>query len=40
MRGSMRGIVTRGLDDGRIVIRPDGSSGETISLPENVILDE
>lgn len=35
MRGSMRGVVTRFLDDGRIAVQPDGSSTELLSLPES-----
>lgn len=36
MRGSLRGVVTRVLDDGRIAIRPDGSATELLSLPESL----
>jgi len=40
MRGSLRGVVTRLLDDGRVAIRPDGSASELLSLPESVLPDD
>jgi len=40
LRGSVRGVITRVLEDGRLAMRPDGSSGEMISLPENLLPDE
>ena len=40
MRGSMRGVITRVLDDGRVAVRPDGSASEMISLPENLLAEE
>jgi hypothetical protein len=36
LRGSMHGIVTRLLDDGRVAVRPDGGASELISLPESL----
>lgn len=38
--GSVRGVITRVLDDGRVAVRPDGSAGEMISLPENLLREE
>jgi len=40
MRGSMRGVITRVLDDGRLAVRPDGSASEMISLPENLLAED
>ncbi len=40
MRGSLGGVITRVLEDGRVAIRPDGSSSEMISLPENVLPED
>ena len=37
MRGSLRGVITRVLDDGRVAVRPDGSSTELLSLPESLL---
>ncbi len=35
--GSLRGIIVRVLEDGRVVVRPDGSAGELVALPENLL---
>lgn len=40
LRGSLRGVITRVLDDGRVAVRPDGSKGELISLPENLLSED
>ena len=40
MRGSIRGVITRVLDDGRVAVRPDGSASEMISLPENLLAED
>ena len=40
LRGSLRGVVTRVLEDGRVAVRPDGSGSEMISLPENLLPDD
>ena len=40
LAGSMRGTITRVLDDGRLAVRPDGSAGELIALPENILRDD
>jgi hypothetical protein len=33
LRGSLRGVIVRVLDDGRVAIRPDGSESELLCLP-------
>ena len=38
--GSVHGVITRVLDDGRVAVRPDGASSEMISLPENLLPDD
>jgi hypothetical protein len=40
MRGSLKGVITRILDDGRLVVRPDGSTSELYSLPESLLPDD
>ena len=40
LAGSLRGVITRVLDDGRVAVRPDGSASEMISLPENLLPDD
>ena len=35
--GSMRGVILRVWEDGRVVVRPDGSAGEIVALPENLL---
>jgi len=30
MRGSLRGVITRVLDDGRVAVRPDGNASELL----------
>ena len=40
MRGSLRGVITRVLDDGRVAVRPDGSKSELLSLPESLLPDD
>ena len=37
MRGTTRGVVTRILEDGRIVWRPKGSVLDLITLPESLL---
>jgi hypothetical protein len=37
LKGSLRGVITRIFEDGRVSIRPDGSSAEIISLSENLL---
>ena len=40
LAGSVRGVITRVLEDGRVEVRPDGSGSEMISLPENLLPDD
>ncbi|MEO8350874.1 MAG: hypothetical protein ABI680_04030 [Chthoniobacteraceae bacterium] len=40
LKGSLRGVITRVLDDGRVGVRADGAAGELISLPENLLPDD
>ncbi len=36
LRGTLRGVILRVLDDGRLAWRPDGHPGELIALPESL----
>ena len=38
--GSLRGVIVRVLEDGRVAVRPDGGAGELISLPESLLPDD
>jgi hypothetical protein len=40
MRGSLRGTIIRVLEDGRVAVRPDGSTSELLSLPESLLPDD
>lgn len=40
MRGSLRGVITRVLEDGRVAVRPDGGTSELLSLPESLLPDD
>ena len=40
LRGSLRGVITRVLEDGRVAVRPDGGASELISLPESLLPDD
>ncbi len=40
LHGSLRGVITRMLEDGRVAVRADGSTSEMISLPENLLAHE
>jgi hypothetical protein len=40
MRGSLRGVITQVLEDGRVAVRPDGGMSELISLPESLLPDD
>ena len=40
MRGSMRGVITRVLEDGRVAVRADGSASELLCLPESLLPDD
>jgi hypothetical protein len=37
LRGSLRGVITRVLDDGRLAVRPDGAGSELLCLPESLL---
>ena len=39
LRGTLRGVIVRMLDDGRVAWRPDGAAGELIALPESLAPD-
>lgn len=36
LKGSLRGVIVRVLEDGRVSWRPDGSVGELLCLPESL----
>ncbi len=36
LKGTLHGVITRVLDDGRVAWRPDGATGELIALPESL----
>ena len=36
LKGTLHGVITRVLDDGRVAWRPDGAAGELIALPESL----
>lgn len=40
LKGSLRGVITRVLQDGRLVWRPDGAAGELVALPESLSVIE
>jgi len=40
LRGSMRGVIVRLLEDGRVVWQPDGAHSELVALPESLMRDE
>lgn len=40
LRGSLRGVIVRVLDDGRLAWRPDGRTSELIALPESLTPDD
>jgi hypothetical protein len=40
MRGSLRGVITRVLEDGRVAVRQPQSGTELYCLPESLLLDE
>ncbi len=40
LRGSLRGVIVRVLDDGRVAWRPDGRTSELIALPESLARDD
>jgi hypothetical protein len=36
LKGTLHGVITRVLDDGRVGWRPDGATSELIALPESL----
>ena len=40
LRGSLRGVITRVLEDGRLAVRADGSGSELFCLPESLLPDD
>jgi hypothetical protein len=40
MRGSLRGVITRVLEDGRVAVRAEGSTSELFCLPESLLPDD
>jgi hypothetical protein len=40
LRGSLRGVIIRVLEDGRIVWKPDGAANELTALPESLVRDD
>lgn len=39
LRGSLRGVIVRVLEDGRVAWRPDGTESELMALPESLCAD-
>ena len=40
LRGSLRGVITRVLGDGRVAVRPDNGASELLCLPESLLPDD
>ena len=40
LRGSLHGVITRVLDDGRLAVRPDAGTSELLCLPESLLPDD
>ena len=40
LRGSLRGVITRVLEDGRVAVRPDAGTSELLCLPESLLPDD
>jgi len=40
LRGTLRGVIVKVLEDGRVVWRPDGSASELTALPESLASDD
>jgi len=36
LKGTLHGVITRVLDDGRVAWRPDSAAGELTALPESL----
>ncbi len=39
LRGSLKGVIVRILEDGRMVWKPDGTESELTALPESLTRD-
>ena len=37
LRGTVRGVIVKVLEDGKVVWRPDGSDSELIALPDSLL---
>jgi hypothetical protein len=40
LRGTLRGVIVRVLEDGRVAWRPDGHARELMALPESLSVEE
>ncbi len=40
LRGSLRGVIVRVGDDGRVVWQPDGTQSELTAMPDNLCADD
>jgi len=40
LRGSLRGVIVRVLEDGRIIWKHDGAAGDLAALPESLCRDD
>ena len=40
LKGTLHGVITRILEDGRVSWRPDGAVGELVALPESLELEK
>jgi hypothetical protein len=40
LRGSLRGVIIRILEDGRVVWQPDGTQSELMALPESLCRED
>ncbi len=40
LRGTLRGVIVKVLEDGRVVWRPDGGASELTALPESLASDD
>jgi hypothetical protein len=39
LKGTLHGVITRVLDDGRVAWRPDGGASELMALPESLEIE-
>ena len=40
LRGSLRGVIVRVLEDGRVVWKPDAAVGDLTALPESLCSED